>query len=274
MEKIKKYNQILLALAGTIGVLFLAGAAIVALFEVSKHWFRNNNNNQSGVKIEIPTDTISNSAMDALKFQEISYLAPVQLDSGIDEYLIPIGQVNLEKPEALSDPIPSEGEPISLSNPRLYKKSYYNRSYGIYNNFIIHKHKRESQTKVFDQKVSITSWSQFEVNNTKLILFKGTANDNNKDGYLNEEDLQQLWVYYRNTGKLIDLNIENGNLSSFDYMPETNSIYLRVGMDLNQNGKYNSITEPIHLFQFNIETKELNKMVNENLHNELQSLIQ
>ena len=97
MEKIKNYNQIILAIAGTIGVVFLFFAVFLALEEMSRSFFgsRVDRNNQGILAIE-ETDELNK---DSLRKQIISFNRIQVIDSANQIFLIPVTQANLAAAE-------------------------------------------------------------------------------------------------------------------------------------------------------------------------------
>lgn len=241
IDKIKNYNQIILAIAGTIGVLFLFFAAFFALEELSRSFFDSkiNRSNQGILAIE-ETNELNK---DSLRKQIISFNRIQVVDSVNQIFLIPVTQANLAGAE-------KDNEILGLMNTKSISRSYEKFYRNIYNNLVLYdKLKNESQI-LFDERISIENFIVHENAGDKFIVIPGCNIDSNKDGYLNEDDLQELFIF----------NLQN-RIAHF-------------GIDRNNNGVFSGSSEPMIFYRINLEKMNKEEFVNQDQIKQLQTLLE
>ena len=266
MEKLKKYNQKLLAIIGTLAVLLLSGLtifAIVALImELTKPDY---------VHVD-DSFTIETPIEDSIKYrdQTVTFRKPILTDTTNSKYLIPVSQIRLGVPEAYED---AQFNLISGSGYR--KKRYYasSRRSGNFNNFILNFTKTGKEEIIFKQRSFITSYQFFEVDSNVYIIFEASINDLNKDKKLNARDLKSFFCFNVSQNKLTEVSLaDKGLLDSFiDY--NSNTFTLEFGVDKNKNGSIDYSEEPSILKSFNYLIGELTDLISEKSINEVQRII-
>ena len=263
MEKLKKYNQILLATFGTLAVIGLSSALLIGLFGMLSKWTNNNDwdNNQN----DLIVDNIVDSSSTKLKTQDLTFSLPILLDTIPEIYVIPVSQVSLSNPETYE----VESEPFSRSS---YKKTSYRRN-GNFNNLIIFDGIKNEKFPIFKRKVDITSYQYFQFKDSKYILIIGGAKDTNKDNKLNNSDLKSFYVYDLTSQKLNEFNVEKFGLISYDILNDKNEIILQYGNDKNDNGEFNSYEEPNILKQLSLSSMKFTDFIDSELKNKIQSNI-
>lgn len=273
MEKLKKYNQRILAIFGTLLVLFLAGTIIVVgvyfIGDLIRKFQYNRQNQDVSLNIR-PVETTANND-DTTKIiikQDVSFQEPQLIDSLQKIYLIPISQVNLEKPEEIR----AKSARSFFSRKSSKKYNYYSFT-GTFNNILVSNHTQKTKKFIFNKKININNFQNILVGNKHLILINATTIDSNKDKRLSTEDLNNLYIYDIETQKLTEFSFEN--LSFYDYYTvfEGNEIFIRFGLDKNEDGEYAYWNEPLTMKIYNSEKNSLKDLVDKNKIEELQKII-
>lgn len=261
MSKLSRYNNVLLAILGTAAVIAAIVGLIAFLVIIIDDYNRDRQRRDDGVTIEKPDDGAI-----VRRTQEVTYSSPELLDSNIRDFIIPVSQVNLATAEEIERAKNNE----LLNSTSSY--SYYSRS-GINNNFIYMQPDSGTMTKIFTDKAAIGRWSYIDLDNLRVIAFLGTKTDFNKDGRLNNSDYQSLFIYYLADKTLKEYRFEEATVNSFYVMYNSQNLILNVGIDKDGDGTYESDEEAVQLHQINLESREANLLVPEDLNAELQALV-
>ena len=112
-----------------------------------------------------------------------------------------------------------------------------------------------------------------KIDSTKLIVIKGTDEDSNKDGRLNDDDLQSLFVFDIKSLESKVLKFENQTVKDFKPLKLTSKIYVRTGKDLNHDNEFNSWNEPTDLYFYDVKTGEHETLIPNDLKNKIQSIL-
>ncbi|MGV3541263.1 MAG: hypothetical protein ACO1OQ_15715 [Rufibacter sp.] len=268
MDKLTRYNQKLLAVFGTILIIGASLAILIGLGFFLYSIFQKGTDIEAGVQLQntnVPADAPT------VRTQQISFGDPVQVDSAKAMYLIPVGQVNLEVKEKIYK---RRGIGSSSNFEGGYEKDGYIDSYdGIFNNFILYEHVGNTRTRLFSNKVAIHNWSNVKIKDTKLLLFTGADTDSNKDNLLDEDDFQNLYVYFLGDKKLVPFKLSGRTVLNYEVMENTNLIYIKVGVDKNKDFKFDWETEPKEILTLNIHSRKLEELVLPGLKKEIQSIL-
>jgi hypothetical protein len=267
MEKLKKYNQKLLAIIGTtiIGGLLIALISGIGGLIVSAIDF----DDSEDPGIQIQNSPVSQEQTDSIKIvrsQAVTFHSPIQLDTGYAKYIIPVGQVNLEKKEKTDYQVRTKKKYYSSNSRR-------NSFYGLFNNFIFYDQSSEFKSRIFEDKVAITDWSYLNIQEKELLIFKGTSDDTNLDNQLNKSDYQSLFVYYMADKRLIPYNFKNKTVLEFEPMLKTNFISIKVGVDKDKNLEYESNSEPQEILILDVNNRLVTNFISNEMKEELQNKV-
>ena len=112
-----------------------------------------------------------------------------------------------------------------------------------------------------------------KIDSVQLILFKGTDTDLNRDGKLNDDDFQSLFVFDVKTLKTKELKFENQTVRNFEPLSKTSKIYVRTGRDINGDKKFDYYDEPTDLYFYDVATGESETLVPENIKKTIQDIL-
>jgi len=265
-----KYNKRLLAIIGTVAV---AGTVIIVLIAVAgtfynffSHSFRSDRRAQNNGIVLNQDQVIDTKTHDF--HQELSINKPYQLDTIAPVFIVPISQIDQTTKRM---EIATAGMAFGSS---YYSDDYqYSNFSGLYNNFVLLDYTRNIQKEIFHKKVAITEWAFLKIDTTKLIVLLGTDEDSNKDGRLNDDDFQSLFVFDVNTLKSKVLRFENQTVRSLEPLKLTSKIYVRTGKDLNDDKKFDHIKEPTDLYFYDVRTGEHETLIPTNVKERIQGIL-
>lgn len=265
MADIQKYNQRLLAIIGTLALGALVIAILASLAEVIGDLFPSqNNNNDSGIVVD------QNQIIDTTSFsfnQNISILEPYMPDSTKPLFIVPIGQKDqtTKKMEMITSGFRFSSDEI--------EDFHYSSFDGLFNNFILVDYERDIKMPVFKTKIAITEWAFMKIDDSQLILFKGTNKDSNKDGLLNDNDFQSLFILNIQSLQTKELHYKNETVLSFEPLNRTSKIYVRTGKDFNQDKAFEYNKEPTDLYFYDVSTGESETLIPANIKEEIQKVL-
>jgi hypothetical protein len=265
MKDIQKYNQKLLAIIGTLILATLAIILIVVAVEfIGDLTKKKARRSPQGIVINqdqvVDTNTFSFS-------QEISILEPYQLDSIKLVFIVPIGQKDQKTKRIDLITAGLDFESIVIDD------YHYSSFSGLYNNFVLIDYTRNIRIPIFNSKIALTEWAYMKIDSAQLILFKGTDKDLNKDGRLNDDDFQSLYVFDIATLKIKEFSFKNQTVIEFEPLSKTNKIYVRTGKDINNDNEFDSYKEPTDLYFYNVSTGESETMVPEDVKKKIQKIL-
>lgn len=266
MDKIKNYNQKILAILGT--VLLAAGiiGLIMLVIIVSTTLFPKS---QSTTNTLLSDDKAIELKKDSLRQQIISYQSPKLVDTLNLVYLIPVDVKTLEKSEK------SDREVFSGSGEKrvLYEVSTEHEFYGSFNNLIVYDYKNNLAQKVCDYRIIGTDLTVKYFGDEIIIVFTGAEKDTNKDGVVTLEDFKSLFVYSLKDKNLRKVEIKNSTVDSFKFVEKKKDILITFGCDRNADNIYDSEKDPTFIMRYDYVKKLLVPIVDKGLEAGIQKII-
>lgn len=128
---------------------------------------------------------------------------------------------------------------------------------------------------IFDSRICIIEYKRVQYEDRGYILIVGTDKDSNQDKYLNEYDLQELFVYDLNNKSLSKIESE-GNFTTLEVFEHKTSkdVLGKFGLDRNNNGKFEGNIEPIIFYKINLDKMTLLKVLQDEQIDQLQKLLE
>ena len=214
MNKIKHYNQVIIALVGTITlVIFLVSGVAFLVDEFSTRGYRDNT-----LIVEDELDSLKKLN---IRNQIISLEGIHPFDTATSTYLIPVYHKKLTHGSSRDDKI------FDLLDGEISSDHYY-YGYGNYNNIILYNFDSDASKVLLERRVNIDSYSVFKSKKKSLIVITGWDKDTNGDGKLGEKDFKRLYVYDHST--LILKQVENASFRILDYyyLKEVDKLIFKV----------------------------------------------
>lgn len=271
MEKIRKYNQYLLASLGTLLLIGLAGMLLIGAIELleslSYRWQRDNSGNDAVILEPAEKDTPSQ------RNQTLSFEQPLLIDSAKHYYLIPVTQFNLKNPEPLTEDKVS-AERATQASYKEVRYNYYNYNQKRYNNLLFYKQQEAQKVPVFDLKVSLGRFSTYKANEKRYLLAQGATQDTNKDGLLNGQDLEAFFFYELGEQEAARrYQPEGQSLTDYQVLHETEKVVLRFRKDQDGDGTISDYQDPYLLYLLDLKSGQLTDLIDPELRKHLQSLL-
>lgn len=272
IENVKNYNQKLLAVLGTIGVIFLVVALVSFISIVIQEHLRSHYDN------DVETGILSDAKIEELqkenkREQVISYETPKLIDTLNAIYIVPVSHITLNEREYIDDRLLS----VVASSSEYYEKPddrYSNQFYGSFNNIIIYNSNNDTKKKLFDGRVNFND-IQTEYFGSEIRLFiKASEKDTYKDGVINLKDFQSLYIYSFNQQTMKKIGMDGMDVYSYEFMNNGKDLLIRFGVDKNEDGQYVSHNEPTIIKKYNFENGQLTDLIDKELNSQLQKTLE
>lgn len=273
MEKLKKYNQKLLAIIGSIAVLILFFSLCMITYEFARKIGRNWDY-QTNVQT---VNNIEETEEGKIRKQSVSFGDLVLIDSLTKTHLIPIGLKTLKDAEYLEE---EEGMYAFMDAT---ESSYEDYSYkkirkgysesGDFNNIVIYKQLTDSLFNIFNNKVCISKFEVIQIDNNKYIVLKVSSTDTNKDGKLDSDDFNSCFIYDLQELSLNAIEFKNMMYSSYDLIFDEEKIALYFYEDKDGNMELDYYSEPRKTYIYDLISKKHEILINSELENKLQKIV-
>lgn len=275
IEKVKNYNQKLLAILGTIGGFFLIVALVSFIsIVIQEHRRFDYNEPESGILSE---EKIEKLQKENKREQVISYETPILIDTLNLKYIIPVSHKTLGEKEDIglngllnaytgSD---SETEGFIKKDER-----YSKRFYGEFNNIIIYDTNKENNKKLFDNRINFDKIKTEYLENEILILIKASEKDTFKDGVINLKDYSSLYIYSFNENKMRKISLEGMDVFNYKFITKTKDLIVEFGIDKNKDGFFESYNEPTVIKKYDFKNDSLIEIIDPKINSELQKTLE
>lgn len=270
IEKLKNYNQKLLAILGTIVALMAAiGLIMLSIFGITEIAREIRYNRQDdGILSE---EKIEELQQENKRKQVISYDFPRLVDTINSIYIIPVRHQTLNAAEFIDDGVLGLMDTYGKVKTDSRYSSYY---YGSFNNLIVYDLANKTTEKLFDRRVNFGAIRTEVFDDDILILFTAASQDTYRDGVVNLTDYKSLYIYSIRNQKLREVSIEGTDIAHYDFIYDSKNLLLRFGIDYNKDGKYDDDTEPSIVKKYNYKADEIEDIVSKDLNIELQKLLE
>ncbi|MDO3696006.1 hypothetical protein QVZ41_14230 [Wenyingzhuangia sp. chi5] len=271
IEKVKNYNQKLLAILVTIGVIFLIIALISFIFMAIQESRRYNYNEpETGILSE---EKIKELQKENKRKQVISYESPILIDTLNLNYIIPVSHKTLNETEditGLLSAFPSSDSEISKKKDNRYSRSVY----GIFNNIILYDGKKGTNNKLFNGRLNFEKIDTEYFEDEILVLIKASGKDTFKDGVINLKDFSSLYIYSLKEEKMRKIEVSGMDVFHFNFIEKTKDLIIEFGVDKNKDGFYESYNEPIVIKKYDFKNEKLVDIIDTKINSELQKSLE
>lgn len=260
IESLKKYNQILLSLAGTFAIVIFLIIGTFLIYDLAQDTFR-----QDTTIGMLSDEEASKLAKDSLRGQIVSFNNINVVDSTNQLYMIPVSQANLVDYENTEDL-------LGLINSYSYESYHYDR---VFNNLVLCDLKTGTSKIIFEERTSITDFFVQESKGRNYIVIRANNTDTNNDKYLNAKDLQELFIYDVEFEELVKIKAKEEFTVLKVYVPnKATEIIGQFGLDRNNDGVFKSAEEPLVYYKIDMLSKKLIPLIGDDKIQRLQKLLE
>lgn len=270
LEKIKNYNQKILAIFGTILIVFaVIGLISFVIIIINEFDWNDQGELETGI---LSDEKIVELQRENKRKQIISFDNAQLVDTLNLIYCIPVSHKTLNKPEEIDEDL------LGLLNADIDKSSYdkrYSRQfYGSFNNLLIYDYKSKDIKKLFDKRINFKIIETEYFEDDILIVFNAADQDTFKDGVINSKDYSALYIYSINGKKLKKIQKTEMTISNFKFVENSKNLIISFGVDHDKNGSFDDYKEPRVLEIYDYDSEELKMIVDKNTILELQNTLE
>ncbi len=270
IEKVKNYNQKLLAVLGTIGAIFLVVALIAFIsIAIQEHRRFNYDNAETGI---LSDEKIEKLQKENKREQVISYETPKLIDTLNSVYIIPVSHRTLNEKENINGLLNAySGAEKSYEKP----DSRYSRAfYGAFNNVIVYNPNDGTNSKLFDDRINFND-IKIEYFDTEIfLLIKASEKDTHKDGVINLKDFKSLYIYSFSQKKMQKVGIDGMDVYNYNFINNSKDLVIEFGIDKNDDGQYEEYNEPTLIKKYNFESGQLTDIIDKKISSDLQKMLE
>jgi len=261
-EKIKNFNQKLLAVFGCLGILLLLLGIIAIVIEFFP--FQSNH---------IPNGLISDEATEALnkenlRKQIISYESPALIDSTRFIYLIPVSIKTLKEAESLTDEWESGSLGLLSTRKGKYQDSYFTNNYA---NLILYNSPEEKTISLFKDRIVIGNLTTHYFPDDILLSFYTADKDTDKNGIINLDDLTCLCFYSLQTGEMRTISDKENSVWTYEFIENSKNLLVQFRQDKYKD-KHRFFLRKI--MKYNYATRQLSPVIPPEMEKQMQQLVE
>ena len=133
---------------------------------------------------------------------------------------------------------------------------------------------KNTSVTLFEERINFNEIRTERIENELIVLFSAALKDTYKDGVINLNDLKSLFIYSLTDKSLRKISEDNLDVQHFDFEMNNKDLIIRFGIDYDNDGKYNSYTEPSIIKKYDYKNDKLIDVVDQKTNKELQHLLE
>jgi len=275
IEKIKNFNQIILAIAGILGLILLL---VFIIENVSQSYRYRSYKNPTITNSLISSENVEMLNLDNQRLQIISYESPKLIDTINSVYLIPVSVSTLDKPETVVDVAYSEGIMGLLDtygSMNISKKGYYAENYfdGLFANIIVYQPITNKTILLFNERIMLSRLCTYHFKDDILLVFFTAEKDTNKDGLINFDDDTNLCIYSLKTEKIHRIAEGTNSISDYQFIENSKDLLIEFSLSQYKDVKFKSYN-PKKIMKYEFETEKLSEVVPAKIQQQMQNLVE
>lgn len=199
------------------------------------------------------------------------------------QFAIVAGQITLDRPEPIGVSYSDGG----MRGFKQLRRGHSSRSVdatgivsGTFNNVLIYDKVSGVSKKVFDSRITITKFKLFNDAAKRVVVFVGTSDDTNRDGRLDDSDLQRLFVYAMDDGQLRPVAGLRASptdlieLRGVDYFVVEGAVDADKDGEVGDGGSYEGkVPEPRLLYRVDLQSLAVKPLIDSALINDVQATL-
>lgn len=276
IEKVKNFNQIILAIAGVLGLFLLLIFVVMAVSDLFQDWNVGSGRNRTITNSLISEDEVEALNQENLRLQIVSYEVPWLIDTTNVVYVIPVSVSTLDKPETVVESSGDEGLYALMDTySSVRKKGYYEANYfeGQYVNLIVYKPIENKTILLFNERIMLNGLRTYHFENDVLLIFYTVEKDTNKDGLINFNDDKNLCVYSLKTEKIHRIAEGENSITDYQFVEESKDLLIEFSLSQYNDVKFKSY-KPRKIMKYNFETGKLSEVVPDQIQQQIQHLVE
>jgi len=274
IEKIKNFNQVILAIAGILGLILLVAIMVVMALEILPD-IGSSRRNTTITNSLISEEKVEALNQENLRLQIISYEIPRLIDTVNVVYIIPVSVSTLDKPETVVESADDGLMALLDTYGSVRKKGYYERDYfdGLFANLIVYKPTANKTLLLFNERIMLSGISTYDFKDDILLVFLTAEKDTNKDGLINFKDDKNLCIYSLKTEKIHRIAEGTNSITDYQFIENSKDLLIEFSLSQYNDVKFKSY-KPRKIMKYEFETEKLSEVVPANIQQQMQNLVE
>ncbi len=269
IEKIKNFNQIILAIAGVLGVILLLVFLVMTIAEL----FGDLNRNTTITNSLISEEKVEQLNQENLRLQIVSYQSPQLIDTANVVYIIPVSVSTLSKPETVVEAVGGESLALldvygSMPQKGVSRENYFE---GLFTNLIVYQPTINKTTVLFNERIMLSGLSTFKFEDDILLVFYTAERDSNKDGLINFKDDASLCVYSLKNKKMHRISDGANSITNYQFIENSKDLLVELSLNEYNDVKFKSY-KPQKIMKYNLDTEKLTEVISPDIQQQMQRL--
>lgn len=277
IEKIKNFNQVILAIAGIIGLILLVIFLIMAVSDLFQDFSYNKKRDTTITNSLISEEMVETLIQDNQRLQIISYESPKLIDTLNAVYIIPVSVSTLDKPETVVERTGGDGLMGLMDTYGSFsrKKGYYEENYfeGLFANLIVYQPIANKTVLLFNERIMLGGLRSYNFKDDILLVFWTAEKDTNKDGLVNYYDDTNLCIYSMKTGKIHRISQGQNSITDYQFVENSKDLLIEFSLSEYKDVKFKSY-KPRKVMKYEFETEKLSEVVPANIQQQMQNLVE
>ncbi len=267
IEKIKNYNQKMLAVITTAAVAFAVIGLFSFIFFILNDVFRVFHGSTVRYQEDgLPTEEFAYGEPESNKQNLfISYHFPHLVDTSKQIFVIPVTH---QTQDEIRD---NYSRKITFSGSGSYDNYDYSNN-SAFINFVIYDALSNQSEKLFRQQVVIGEYHPIYLSDDILLVFEAAIEDTDSNGKINLNDNKALFIYSLSNRELKQVEMDGRTVIQYRFIAKTKDLIVRFGKNTNTRMKKDEEFDPGILCKYIYAKDQLITINNSKLNTELKEI--
>lgn len=272
IEKIKNYNQKMLAILCTLSIALLLLCIVMVIIEIWPH--SDYEYQPEGLIAEEKAELLN---QENLRKQIISYESPWLIDTLKSTYIVPVSIKTLKKPEEVVAIDEGLLGLLDTSSSRRFKKNgYYShkRFDGKYANLIVYDAVEDKTTSLYSERVIIGNVQAYYFQDDILMVFYTASKDTDNNGIIDLDDSRSLNVYSLNTELINKISDGDNQVTSYSFIENSKNLLVEFQLSQYNENQFDYDRSPKKIMRYDFGTQQLKNIIPDSIQNSMQKLVE
>ena len=276
IEKIKNFNQVILAIVGVMGIILLLFLIAMSASDLRRSWSFGANRNSTISNSLISEERVETLNQENKRLQVVSYESPKLIDSLNGVYIIPVSVSTLDKPQEVVSAAEDEGslDLVDINDPSR-KNGYYkvNSFEGLFANLVVYQASENKSVLLFNERIMLNDLRSYTFKDDILLVFYTAEKDTNKDGVVNFLDDTNLCIYSLKSGKMRRIAEPTNSIKDYQFIENSKDLLIEFSLSQYRDVKFKSF-KPRKIMKYEFETGKLTEIVPVQIQEQIQKLLE
>ncbi len=271
IEKVKNYNQKMLAVFVSLGIVLLLVVITILIIEALPG---------GGGHHDTPPGLIAGQKVETLnqnnlRKQVISYETPWLIDTVKSVYVVPVSIKTLKKPEEVASGENNSLRLFDVTSSKMESDNYTWRSFdGQYTNLLLYSPKMGSTISLFSERVMVGQVRAYYFKDDILLVFYIASKDTDENGVIDLHDLRGLGIYSLNTGVMRRISDGDNRIEDYVFLKDSKDMLLEFKLGQYKENQFDGYQSPGKIMRYGFDSQQLADIVSSQIQTDMQKLVE